>query len=64
MSREIDIDLDQIFEDLDSDVRELLTTIHSIKIAKIINDKEKEREDLVKARWLAARILDVLQELG
>ena len=63
MSREI-VDLDQIFKDLDNDVRELLTTIHSIKIAKIINDKEKEREDLVKARWLAARILDVLHELG
>ena len=63
MSREI-VDLDQIFENLDSDVRELLTTIHSIKIAKIINDKEKEREDLVKARWLAARILNALQELG
>ena len=62
MSKEFD--LDQIFKDLDSDVRELLTSIHTIRIAKMIHDKDKAREELLKARWLAARILNVLQELG
>ena len=62
MSREID--LNQVFEDLDSNIRELLSTVHSIRISKIVHDEEKARENLVKARWLAQKITEALYELG
>ena len=54
----------EIFKQLDSDIRELLSTVHSIRISKIVHDEEKAREDLVRARWLAQRISSALNELG
>ena len=54
----------EIFKQLDSDIRELLSLVHSIKIDKIVHNDDKAREDLVKARWLARQISDMLDELG
>ena len=54
----------EIFKQLDSDIRELLSLVHSIKLSKIVHNEEKAREDLVRARWLAQQISDMLDELG
>ena len=53
----------ELFNQLDEDIRELLSLIHSIKIRKIIGDKEKAAEDLTRARWLAQKITEALYEL-
>ena len=54
----------EIFKQLDSDIRELLSLVHSIKLSKIVHNEEKVAEDLVKAKWLARQISDMLDELG
>ena len=54
----------ELFDQLDSDVRKLLSLIHSVRIYMIIGNDEKAAEDLQKARWLAQRINDMLFELG
>ena len=54
----------ELFKQLDEDTRELLTTIHLIKINKVLKNEEKAREEIVRARWLAQRINDMLFELG
>lgn len=59
-----ELEISEIFKQLDSNIRELLSLVHSIKIDRIIGDKEKAREDLVRAQWLAQKINEMLYELG
>ncbi|BFI75413.1 protein D-63 [Sulfurisphaera ohwakuensis] len=58
-----ELELGEIFEDLDTDIRDLLSTVHSIKIDMIIGDNEKAHKDLTKARWLIERITEELNEV-
>ena len=54
----------ELFRQLDEDIRELLSLVHSIRISKMVHNDDKAREDLIKARWLAQRIEEALGELG
>ena len=54
----------EAFDLLDSDVRKLLSLIHSVRIHMVIGDKEKASEDLQKARLLIRRIEEALNGLG
>ena len=58
-----ELELGEIFEDLDTDIRELLSTVHSIKIDMIIGDDKMVRSDLNKARRIAERIVKKLKEV-
>ena len=59
-----ELEISEIFKQLDEDTRELLTTIHLIKINKVLKNEEKARKELARARWLAQRISSALNELG
>lgn len=57
------LELGEIFEELDSDTRELLSMVHAIKIDMVVQDTKRAQRDLENAKRLITKIIELLELL-